>query len=62
MLTLADKPQDDSSIPQIVCPVCGSEMRLAMAESIAPDNRMTFDCPCGFEYQLSEKVARERQF
>lgn len=48
-------------IPTVVCPRCGSRMRLA---TILPDgqnrDRMTFSCDCGFDYQQSSTVATER--
>jgi hypothetical protein len=48
-------------IPTVLCPHCGSRMRLA---TILPDgqgrDRMTFSCDCGFDYQQSSTVATER--
>ena len=48
-------------IPTVLCPRCGSRMRLA---TILPDredrDRMTFSCDCGFDYQQSSTVAAER--
>ena len=48
-------------IPTVVCPRCGSHMRL---DTILPDgqgrDRMTFSCECGFDYQQSAMTAAER--
>jgi hypothetical protein len=47
-------------IPQIICPMCGGRMRIALAE---PDEvnrlRLTFHCRCDFQYRMSDSVARE---
>jgi C4-type Zn-finger protein len=45
-------------IPRVTCPQCGEHMRLARTEPQVPHNhhRMMFDCPCGFEYRISERV------
>jgi len=45
-------------IPRVTCPQCGEHMRLARTEPQVPHNhhRMMFDCPCGFEYRMSERV------
>jgi RNase P subunit RPR2 len=45
-------------IPRVTCPQCGEHMRLARTEPLVPNNhhRMMFDCPCGFEYRMSERV------
>jgi hypothetical protein len=45
-------------IPRVTCPQCGEHMRLARTEPLVPHNhhRMMFDCPCGFEYSMSERA------
>ena len=45
-------------IPRVTCPQCGEHMRLARTEPSLPDSRhrMMFDCPCGFEYRMSERA------
>jgi hypothetical protein len=45
-------------IPRVTCPQCGEHMRLARTEPVVSNNhhRMMFDCPCGFEYRMSERV------
>lgn len=52
-----------TAIPIIVCPRCGSRMRLS---TIVPDgherDRMTFSCECGFDYQQSAAVTAARAF
>jgi hypothetical protein len=52
----------DLIIPKIVCPCCGSPMRLATVEPEAIDNRerMTFTCDCGFDYRQSHAVTIEQ--
>jgi hypothetical protein len=41
-------------IPRIVCPRCGTHMRLAGAETASRDgDKLIFDCRCGFEYQTA---------
>jgi RNase P subunit RPR2 len=49
-------------IPRVLCPSCGSIMRL---NRIAPDhdNRATmqFHCECGFDYRMSARARREAQ-
>jgi lysyl-tRNA synthetase class I len=50
------------SVPNIRCPECGRCLRLATVELKIMDDedRMTFDCECGFDYRLSERAARGR--
>ncbi len=52
----------DLTIPKIVCPCCGSRMRLATVEPEAIHNRerMTFTCDCGFDYRQSHAVMIEQ--
>jgi hypothetical protein len=52
----------DLTIPKIVCPCCGSRMRLMTVEPEAIDNRerMTFGCDCGFDYRQSHAVMIEQ--
>lgn len=43
-----------TTIPRILCPRCGTRMRLASAETASRDgDKMIFDCKCGFEYQMA---------
>ena len=57
---MSASPRTESSpfIPRVTCPQCGEHMRLARTEPQAPDHRhrMMFDCPCGFEYRMSERA------
>ena len=48
----------ESLTPKVTCPQCGTRMRLASIEPEKSDhqNRMTFDCACGFEYRMSERA------
>ncbi len=47
------------SIPTVLCPMCGVRMRFATCEPTEDGHdRMTFDCGCGFKYQVSENIAR----
>jgi hypothetical protein len=43
--------------PKITCPRCSTIMRLARIEQ-APNQeaRLVFDCTCGFEYRMWERV------
>jgi hypothetical protein len=54
-------PAIKSSLPIILCPMCGNKMRLSV---IMPEDhhreRMTFDCECGFDYRQSMAVEAER--
>ena len=52
----------DLAIPTIVCPRCGTRMRLSTVEPEQIDNRerMTFACDCGFDYRQSHAVTIER--
>ena len=52
----------DLTIPQILCPRCGSRMRLTTVEPEAINNRerMTFTCDCGFDYRQSHAVMIDR--
>jgi hypothetical protein len=47
-----------SQIPEITCPQCGQQMRLATVEPEGADNHdsLSFDCECGFEYRLTENA------
>jgi hypothetical protein len=44
------------AIPRVNCEQCGKRMRLASIASVAADGRpadgATFDCKCGFTYQV----------
>jgi hypothetical protein len=48
------------SLPIVSCPMCAAKMRLAGAEPNVTDSklRITFDCKCGFEYRMSERIAQ----
>ena len=52
----------DLTIPKIVCPRCGTRMRLTTVEPEDIDNRerMTFTCDCGFDYRQSHTVMIEQ--
>ena len=47
------------TIPIVMCPMCAMRMRFATYEPTERDDcsKMTFDCSCGFRYQLSETAA-----
>src|SRR4051812_36579124 len=53
---------EQSAIPIITCPSCGSHLRLS---TIMPDGdhreRMTFACACGFDYRQTRKLGDARQ-
>jgi hypothetical protein len=51
-----------NNIPRVLCPMCSKPMRLSTIEprDMAADERMTFQCDCGFEYRASPAVAAER--
>jgi hypothetical protein len=50
-----------SPIPVIICPRCGKQMRLAEVDPEPGDtDRLIFDCDCGFEYQMSQRVRKDR--
>jgi hypothetical protein len=47
----------DPTIPRIMCPRCGTHMRLAEIEPGAHgEETMRFECTCSFEYRMSRKV------
>ena len=52
----------DLSIPKIVCPRCGTRMRLTTIEpeEIHNRERITFACDCGFNYRQSHAVMIEQ--
>ena len=45
------------NIPTVLCPMCAKHMRFATFEPTNDRYRMTFDCGCGFKYQLSDAAA-----
>jgi hypothetical protein len=47
------------NIPIVLCPTCAKHMRFATFEPGHPGrpDRMTFECGCGFKYQLSDAAA-----
>lgn len=51
------------SIPRVMCPRCGTLMRLAEVEPGDKDGHdvMKFDCDCSFEYRMSGNVLDERR-
>ena len=61
-MSISESAGFSSAIPIITCPSCGSRLQLRM---IVPDtyqqDRMIFDCKCGFEYQLSSRAASEQK-
>src|SRR4051794_23618305 len=54
------RPDLDPSIPRVMCPRCGTHMRLAqVGPDVVGHNKMKFDCGCGFEYQMSAAASVE---
>jgi RNase P subunit RPR2 len=52
----SQRDESKYSIPKITCPECGTHLRLATVEPQEPgNNRMVFDCSCGFEYRMLER-------
>jgi len=47
------------TIPYVMCPMCSKHMRFVAFEPMQRDDsyKMTFDCACGFKYQLSDLAA-----
>jgi hypothetical protein len=44
-------------IPKVLCPLCGGQMGVFSIESAeANDGKITLDCRCGHQYELSEKA------
>jgi hypothetical protein len=60
-ITFTDQ-KSHPSIPRVLCPRCGTLMRLATVEPEQTENRerMTFACDCGFDYRQSHAVFIER--
>jgi hypothetical protein len=60
MTKSAPQHTSNSSIPIITCPQCGAHMNLALIEPEGSDNhdRMSFECVCGSEYQLSDRASK----
>jgi hypothetical protein len=50
-----------SSIPRVLCPRCGTMMRLAEVDSDHDQERLRFDCACAFEYRMSRTAQDERR-
>lgn len=50
------------SIPRVLCPHCGTVMRLAEINPGNDNNEqvMRFDCDCNFEYRMSRVVWDEQ--
>ena len=48
----------DTAVPQVTCPMCKADMRLATAEPVQNELelRLTFTCGCGFDCRMSERV------
>ena len=48
----------DLTIPKIMCPRCGSRMRLSAIEPepTRDRERMIFSCGCGFDYRQSGAI------
>ncbi|MDI3470618.1 MAG: hypothetical protein OJF62_002681 [Pseudolabrys sp.] len=51
------------AIPRVICPRCGTTMRLAGIEpdDIGRGEVTVFDCDCGFEYRMSASVREEER-
>ena len=50
----------DTPIPQVTCPMCSKQMRLAVVEpQDAERDRIHFDCECGFEYRMSDAARQD---
>jgi hypothetical protein len=50
------------SIPRVLCPRCGSQMRLAEINpgTDGAEQTMRFDCDCDFEYRMLCVIWREQ--
>ena len=60
-VTMRANPAFPAMFPTIVCPRCSRQMRFSHMEPAAyNDNRIAYDCECGFEYRQSKAVAAER--
>lgn len=59
MVAAVKKNALPSPVPEIACPRCKRAMRLATIEPMAnsDDNRMSFECDCGFECRMPEAAA-----
>lgn len=49
------------SIPRVLCPRCGTPMRLAEVDSDHERETLRFDCTCAFEYRMSRTVQEEHR-
>jgi RNase P subunit RPR2 len=50
-------PDLHPSIPRVLCPRCGTHMRLAeLLTDLADHETIYFDCSCGFEYRMSARA------
>jgi len=60
-LFVESQPSRHPAIPRVLCPRCGTQMRLAKVEVAARDDgKLMFDCNCGFEYQMAENTRSGR--
>jgi RNase P subunit RPR2 len=51
------------AIPRVLCPRCGTVMRLAEIEpeDTGRGDVTIFDCDCGFEYRMSSSAREEER-
>ena len=51
------------SIPRVMCPRCGTQLRLS---TIEPERQsamsLRFQCDCGFEYKMAAAGAKESAY
>jgi hypothetical protein len=52
--------RNSTRIPNVVCAMCGSRMRLATMEpEDSPGSKVTFDCSCGHVYEVSRQALND---
>ena len=58
-MAIDQKAARPTSPPIVSCPMCGAKMRISSAEPNGndPKLRIKFECECGFEYRMSERIA-----
>jgi DNA-directed RNA polymerase subunit M/transcription elongation factor TFIIS len=59
MMKSSSTPPLHNAIPRVLCPDCGSGMRLTKIEPTehAHEENTTFECRCGFSYTCSAPPA-----
>ncbi len=51
---------NSARIPNVVCAMCGSRMKLATMEpEESPGSKVTFDCICGHVYEVSRRALND---